>query len=82
MKIVQFQYNSDKVGVVEIPKPTPSDDEVLVKVHYSAHDTATREIIDRHWMASFIHSMNKKDPLYLGYHFSGTVESIGGDSKE
>jgi NADPH:quinone reductase-like Zn-dependent oxidoreductase len=77
MKAIQFQFNSPNHTVVDIPKPAVAEDEVLVKVFYSALDTAHKAVVNREIMGHFVHSTSKKAPLYLGYHFSGVVEVTG-----
>eukprot|EP00980_Cylindrotheca_fusiformis_P003447 scaffold770_cov109-Cylindrotheca_fusiformis.AAC.14 len=80
MKAIQFQFHSPKTAVVDVPTPSVADDEVLVKVLYSALDTAHEAVVYRGISGYFIHSNNKKAPLYLGYHFSGTVEETGSEA--
>ena len=77
MKAVQFQFGSGDHTVVEIPKPDPAPDEVLVRVKFSALDTAHHAVLQKEMSSYFIHSLSTKAPLYLGYHYAGTVEAIG-----
>merc|ERR1712038_776578 len=77
-KAIKFQFkntNEPKHTVVNVPKPTPADDEILLKVQYSALDTSLdyfqNKTLDRHFVNS------TKDPLYLGYHYSGIVQELG-----
>ena len=56
-------------------KPTPLNDEVLVKVHYSALDTALDPVITKTFVGGMLHKLN--DPLYCGWHFSGVVDAVG-----
>jgi len=65
---------SKKVG--ETTKPSPKKGEVLVKVAYSALDTAFEEVARRSFIpGSFLHNLKVK-PLVAGWHYSGTVESV------
>ena len=75
MKAVHFNKTDKTCKVVEIAKPTPQDDEVLVKVKFSALDTATPDVLSNSWVSYFLHA--KADPLILGWHFSGIVEQLG-----
>jgi len=79
MNAIQFQFKAkpeDHRIVHDVPKPVPAKDEVLVKVKSSALDTTAKPIIEKEMpMAFFIHKL--KDPLYLGYHFSGTIKAVG-----
>jgi len=82
MKAIEFQFKSHDHKIVDnVPKPSPGKDEVLIKVVYSALDTAHQPILEKEFpTAYFIHKVNtKKTPLYLGYHYSGIIESIGSD---
>merc|ERR1712226_1731456 len=46
-----------------------------VKVKYSALDTALDAVIQKTWTGGFVHKTT--DPLFCGWHFSGTVEATG-----
>jgi NADPH:quinone reductase-like Zn-dependent oxidoreductase len=74
MKAIQFTFRGEH-SFVEIPKPVPATDEVLVKVINSALDTSVLNILKKTIVGYFIHALT--EPLYLGYHYSGTVEAIG-----
>mmetsp|Transcript_8119 Transcript_8119/g.10134 ORF Transcript_8119/g.10134 Transcript_8119/m.10134 type:complete len:344 (-) Transcript_8119:120-1151(-) len=79
MHALQFKFKGkpeDHHIVHDAPKPVPAKDEVLVKVKSSALDTVTEPIIEKEFPVAYI--LHKaKNPLYLGYHFSGTVEAVG-----
>lgn len=79
MKAIQFKFKAqpnDHRIVDEVLKPVPAKDEVVVKVKFSALDTALQPIIDKQIPVAYIlHKV--KDPLYLGYHYSGTVDAVG-----
>jgi len=81
MKAIEFQFKSNAHKIVnDVTKPIPAKDEVLIKVVYSALDTAHQPILDKEFpTAYFIHKVNTRTPLYLGYHYSGIVESVGSD---
>lgn len=67
-----------KTEVLEVPKPSPKVDEVLIKVSFSALDTAFEEVASRTLIpGSLLHSL-KVDPLVLGWHYSGVVEGVLG----
>ena len=62
--------------VVEIPKPMPNSGEVLIKLESSALDTAFHECAQRTMIpGSLLHNL-KVNPLVIGWHFSGTIESV------
>lgn len=77
MKAVQFKFGGGHSIASDIPVPTPDNDELLVKVQYSALDTAHKGVLGKEMMGYFVHS--RPEPLYLGYHFTGTVEATGPD---
>lgn len=62
--------------VVEISKPMPKNGEVLIKIAYSALDTAFHEVAKRSMIpGSLLHNLKVK-PLVIGWHFSGIIESV------
>mmetsp|Transcript_2604 Transcript_2604/g.4081 ORF Transcript_2604/g.4081 Transcript_2604/m.4081 type:complete len:126 (-) Transcript_2604:675-1052(-) len=64
--------------VQEVAKPSPKAGEVLIKVVYTALDTALHEVPNRTMIpGSLLHNL-KVTPLVAGWHFSGIVESIAG----
>lgn len=73
MKAISFV--DARPRVVETETPTPRNDEVLVKVHFSALDTTLEPIIQKTSLGKMLHSL--ADPLFCGWHFSGTVEETG-----
>lgn len=75
MKAIEFTFKKGNPKIVETAKPTPEKDQVLVRVVAAAIDTALDPVIQKTLVGSFIHST--KAPLYLGWHFSGVVESLG-----
>jgi NADPH:quinone reductase-like Zn-dependent oxidoreductase len=76
MKAVQFKFSGHH-SVINIQTPTPAHDGILIKVKYSALDTALDACLNKEIMGYFVHKL--KEPLYLGYHYAGTVEAIGSD---
>lgn len=79
MKAISF-IDAKPTITVNAVKPTPKNDEVLVKVHYSALDTALDPVITKTFVGGMLHKLN--DPLYCGWHFSGVVEAVGSSSKQ
>lgn len=74
MKVVTL-IDKEKMEVQETAKPSPKKGEVLVKVAFSALDTAFAEVANRTMIpGGLLHSLKVK-PLVAGWHFSGTVES-------
>lgn len=79
MKTVQFKFKSESFSIVNIEIPEPANDEVLIKVQYSALDTAHQPAVDKEIIGHFTHKL--QDPLYLGYHYAGTIEKAGSGSE-
>eukprot|EP00581_Thalassiosira_minuscula_P012224 CAMPEP_0183717126 /NCGR_PEP_ID=MMETSP0737-20130205/10814_1 /TAXON_ID=385413 /ORGANISM="Thalassiosira miniscula, Strain CCMP1093" /LENGTH=329 /DNA_ID=CAMNT_0025946507 /DNA_START=346 /DNA_END=1335 /DNA_ORIENTATION=- len=81
MKVIDcIDKTSTVVG--EMTKPHPKEGEVLVKIAYSALDTAFEEVAHRSLIpGSLLHNLKVK-PLVAGWHYSGTVESIGDGVKD
>jgi NADPH:quinone reductase-like Zn-dependent oxidoreductase len=75
MNALSFQYKKDAVEIVQVPRPAPTKGQVLVKVEYSALDTALDAVLQRTWIGWFVHKLS--NPLYLGWHYAGTVTDIG-----
>ena len=68
--------------LVEVEKPTPKENEVLIKVH-AATVNATDPIFrqGKPFVARFFGGLTKpKDPI-IGNEFAGEIEAVGGDVK-
>ena len=82
MKVIELLPDKSTTKVVEISKPTPKNGEVLIKVAYSALDTAFEEVVRRTLIpGSLLHNLKVK-PLVAGWHFSGTIESTAEDMRD
>lgn len=85
MQSIQFtQYGSpDVLELVEIDKPIPTDDQILIKIH-----AASANPLDWHIMrgapilARFEFGLRKPKINQLGADIAGTVESIGRNVSE
>lgn len=76
MKAIALTFKTGQGRVVELPKPVlTSPKDVLVKVKFSAVDTAVKEVVDKTTTGYFVHS--RSNPLVLGWHYVGTVITIG-----
>ena len=79
--IVCAEYGPpDVLQLKEVPKPTPKDDEVLVKVHATSLNAADFETMRGTWSARFGGPLR---PMYkiLGTDLAGRVERVGSDVK-
>jgi len=85
--IVYTKYGSpDVLQLKEVEKPTPKDDEVLIKVHASEVTKADCEMrsfnfqVKWFWLPlRFALGLIKPKKQILGGYFSGEVESVGKD---
>lgn len=65
--------------ITQKEKPSaPEERNILVKVSYSALDTALPDVAKRNFIGSILHDVKVK-PLIPGYHYAGSVESVGPD---
>ena len=80
--IVCTKYGSpDVLQLKEVEKPTPSDDEVLVKIHATSVNAGDLETLRGMWVARF---GGPRRPQYkiLGTDVAGRVEAVGGNVKQ
>ncbi len=69
--------------IKEIQKPTPKDDELLVKVHAATvNRTDCANLRAKPFIMRFIIGLTKPNKLVLGTEFAGVVEAVGKDVKE
>ncbi|MHC4808045.1 MAG: NAD(P)-dependent alcohol dehydrogenase, partial [Planctomycetota bacterium] len=80
--IVQTEYGSpDVLQLKEIAKPTPKDDEVLVKVHAASLNAADFEILRGMWAARFGGPLRPANKI-PGSDLAGRVEAVGRNVKQ
>ena len=77
--IVYTQYGSpDVLHLQEVEKPTPKDNEVLVKVHAaSANPADWHTMRGEPFLARLVNGLFKPKNPRLGADFAGTVEGVG-----
>ena len=81
---VQTKYGppSKVLKIMEVPKPSPKDDEVLVKVHASSICWADHAMVTGSpVMVRFTSGLFKPKHEILGIDVSGVVEAVGKDVK-
>lgn len=89
MKAVVYKnYGSpDVLEIIDIAKPTPKEDEILVKVHattVTVADVRSRgfTVPSSFWLpARIILGIRKPKKAVLGMEFAGEIESVGKDVK-
>jgi NADPH:quinone reductase-like Zn-dependent oxidoreductase len=78
--IVHHEYGSpDVLELVDVDKPVPSDDEVLVRVHASSVNPAEWHAVTGLLVARTRAGLLKPKETRLGADFAGVVESVGGN---
>ena len=76
--VVYCDYGINNLNVEEIQKPTPTDDQVLVKVH-----AASLNPLDGHFVRGMLLArlmgggLRKPKDTRLGVDYAGTVEAVG-----
>ena len=76
--IVRYQYGSpDVLKLAEVEKPTPSDDEVLVKIHAVSINGSDREGLIGKPLYARIGGLRKPGYPILGSDIAGRVEQVG-----
>ena len=74
MKAIEF-FPDDDPKVVEASKPSPTGNEVLVKVVNACIAVQMDKVVKKTMQGSFVHST--KSPLFVGWHYSGVIEAMG-----
>ncbi|HLE98680.1 MAG TPA: NAD(P)-dependent alcohol dehydrogenase [Gaiellaceae bacterium] len=71
------------VELREVDKPTPADDEVLVRVHAASVNIADwYEVVGRPRIGRFAMGLTKPKEIRLGVDYAGVVEAVGKDVTE
>jgi NADPH:quinone reductase-like Zn-dependent oxidoreductase len=77
--VVHDRYGPPEVlHLAEVPKPVPTDDEVLVKVHATTvtrTDTGLRSA--EYFISRFVTGILRPKNKILGFEFAGVVEAMG-----
>ena len=77
--IVYCDYGLNNLKLEEIEKPTPNDDQILVKVRAVSVNPYDWHFIEGtpYLMRGMIGGLRKPKDIRLGVDFAGTVESVG-----
>lgn len=75
MKVTDASKGKDNIQIIEIPKPTPNQGEIVVKVECSAVEDGEEQVLGKTWVGKFLH--RNMSPLILGWNIAGTVDEIG-----
>jgi NADPH:quinone reductase-like Zn-dependent oxidoreductase len=80
--IVYTQYGSpDVLQFKEVEKPTPKEDEALVKVHAASVNAADLEVLRGKWSARFAGPLKPRHKI-LGTDIAGRIEAVGRNVKQ
>ncbi len=80
--IVCNRYGSpDVLELKEVPKPTPRDNEVLVKIHAASMNAADFEILRGAWSARIVGPFRPRNRI-PGSDIAGRIEAVGKNVKK
>ncbi len=77
--IVNCEYGVDNLKPQEIEKPTPKDNEVLVRVRAASINPVDGHMLRGSWLMRPMSGMRKPKNTRFGTDYSGIVEAIGKD---
>jgi len=75
--ILSCEYDVGNLQAREIEKPTPADNEVLVRVRAASVNPVDGHMIRDSWLARLFSGMRKPTNTRFGTDFAGVVESVG-----
>ena len=75
--ILSCEYGVENLKLQEIEKPTPADNEVLVRVRAASVNPADGHLIRDAWLTRAMGGMRKPKNTRFGTDFAGVVEAVG-----
>jgi len=75
--ILSCEYGAENLKLREIEKPTPADNEVLVRVRAASVNPADGHMIRGSWLGRPFSGMRKPKNTRFGTDFAGVVEAVG-----
>ena len=75
--IVSCEYGAENLQLRNIEKPTPNDDEVLVRVRAASVNPVDGHLIRGSWLMRPMSGMRKPKDTRFGTDFAGVVETAG-----
>jgi NADPH:quinone reductase-like Zn-dependent oxidoreductase len=75
--ILSCEYGVENLKLEEIEKPTPADNEVLVRVRAASVNPADGHMIRDSWLARLFAGLRKPKNTRFGTDFAGVVEAVG-----
>src|SRR6266550_3586648 len=77
--IVNCQYGVGNLQLRDLEKPSPNDNEVLVRVRAASINPVDGHLIRGSWMMRPMSGLRKPKNTRFGTDFAGTIEAIGKD---
>jgi NADPH:quinone reductase-like Zn-dependent oxidoreductase len=77
--ILNCEYGVENLQLRDIEKPTPSENEVLVRVRAASVNPVDGHTIRGSWLMRPMSGMRKPKNIRFGTDFAGTVETVGKD---
>jgi len=75
--ITSCEYGVDSLKLQEIEKPTPADNEVLVRVRAASVNPVDGHMIRDSWLGRLLGGLRKPKNTRFGTDFAGVVEAVG-----
>lgn len=75
--ILSCEYGVQNLKLQEIERPTPADNEVLVRVRAASVNPADGHMIRDSWLARLFSGLRKPTNTRFGTDFAGVVEAVG-----
>src|SRR5215475_778573 len=75
--ITSCEYGVDNLKLQEIEKPTPADNEVLVRVRAASVNPVDGHMIRDSWLGRLLGGLRKPKNTRFGTDFAGVVEAVG-----
>lgn len=75
--IVNCEYGVESLQLRELEKPTPNENEVLVRVRAASINPADGHLIRGVWLMRPVLGMRKPKNIRFGTDFAGVVEAVG-----
>jgi NADPH:quinone reductase-like Zn-dependent oxidoreductase len=75
--IVLCEYGAENLELRDIEKPTPANNEVLVRVRAASVNPADGHMIRDSWLARLFSGLRKPKNTRFGTDFAGVVEAVG-----
>ena len=78
MKAIRYcEYGIANVGLQDIEKPVPNDDQVMIKVRASSLNAFDAGVIHDWWLVRLFFGLRKPRDTRLGQDVAGQVEAVG-----